>query len=678
MAIIETNQSNQAQISGINSKVTEFKINESAHAFRIIADNLYANKIRAVVRETISNANDSHIAAKIEKPVQIHVPTSVEPWYAVKDQGLGMSPTTIETVFARVFESTKNTSNEQVGGLGLGAKAPFAYNTNQFTITSVWDGMCYIFAAFINDSGKPAIVQMAKFDTPEHNGVEIKLAVASNDIRTFVSEINQVIRWYKHIPTDMNGDTLQPFTVTLVDITDTVKYGANHSMVVMGYVEYPLEVPEALYTQFTDAQLTILKGRGLVYFADIGAVDFQASREQLAYTAKTIHFLKREIDKATATVKINVDEIIATETNVYKVWEKLGKLASGVFSSFVSQQRAVYFKNVKNSVNVDDIAKECNVDLRYFSKARYGKSVATQSVTSRTTGELTINFATQLVIVNDLKRSQATRIAKEAKNNDFWYMQPVDFAKKADYATVKALLHTPPTEQLVSKEYPVDKATKVAEQQVLVNSQITSYHTCAQDVNWNLIKLKLDTDTPQFYVAMNNYEPTDFVRLDELNNLIIAAVNHFGMKDLRVYGVRQHSIAQVKANPNWIEFKSHMIARISKLNQSDIANLDRSIAKEHVAIHRDEKLLEILPVAHPISEVLKVVPAYHHSREARYVTQLLKYARPNSPIVKYINEMVEKITVVNEKYKMLAYMSGAPASMKLELINMIDKESTTT
>ena len=60
--------------------------------FSILSDKMYTNKIEAVVREVSCNASDAMKAAgKEDVPIQVQLPTIFEPWFSVKDTGLGLS-----------------------------------------------------------------------------------------------------------------------------------------------------------------------------------------------------------------------------------------------------------------------------------------------------------------------------------------------------------------------------------------------------------------------------------------------------------------------------------------------------------------------------------------------------------------------------------------------------------
>ena len=164
---------------GVES-VTSFKIKATAKAFKILSDGLYSDKVTAIIRELSCNAYDAHVeAGTLDKPFQVHLPSPIEPWFALRDFGTGMSPKVVKNVYTTYFESPKTDSNEVIGCLGLGSKSPFGY-TDQFSVTSFYKGKKYIYNAFINENGTPDIAEMMVEDTTEPNGVEINFPVEGN------------------------------------------------------------------------------------------------------------------------------------------------------------------------------------------------------------------------------------------------------------------------------------------------------------------------------------------------------------------------------------------------------------------------------------------------------------------------------------------------------------------
>ena len=84
--IINSAPQNEAILSNVG-EVGEFRIRNSAKAFKILSDGLYANKIRAIIRELSCNAVDSHVAAgKADVPFSVHLPNQLEPWFSIRDR----------------------------------------------------------------------------------------------------------------------------------------------------------------------------------------------------------------------------------------------------------------------------------------------------------------------------------------------------------------------------------------------------------------------------------------------------------------------------------------------------------------------------------------------------------------------------------------------------------------
>lgn len=133
--MIVTQGIEHAPVLSNTGEVGEFTIRSSSKAFAVLSSGLYKNKIRAIIRELACNAVDSHRAAgNAHLPFEIHAPSALEPWFSIRDYGVGLSDTEVAHVYTVYFSSTKSDSNDYIGALGLGCKSPFSY-TDNFTIT---------------------------------------------------------------------------------------------------------------------------------------------------------------------------------------------------------------------------------------------------------------------------------------------------------------------------------------------------------------------------------------------------------------------------------------------------------------------------------------------------------------------------------------------------------------
>lgn len=191
----------------------------NAETFSILIDGIYNDKVLAAVREPLFNAVDSHTEAGcVDKVIIIHSPTDLEPWYSVKDSGLGMDFSMVTQTFMMLGSSTKRDSNELIGAKGIGSKAPFTV-TDMFTVTSVKDGIKTVYSVHKNE-GIPEVVPLHESKTEEENGVEIKFNVDPSETSKYRQAIVKCLRYAK-FPYEIND----PFvTSEISDRTYPVQY----------------------------------------------------------------------------------------------------------------------------------------------------------------------------------------------------------------------------------------------------------------------------------------------------------------------------------------------------------------------------------------------------------------------------------------------------------------------
>jgi len=149
------------------------------HMVNILSNQLYEDKVVAIVRELSTNAHDSQVEAGFVGRFDVHLPSWSNMTFQIRDYGTGMSPEKVDEVYRNYGKSDRNESNEFTGCMGLGSKTPFCYNTKTFTVDSWHSGMHYAYACFLDEDGMPQISMVAEEPSDEHSGVRISLPVAS-------------------------------------------------------------------------------------------------------------------------------------------------------------------------------------------------------------------------------------------------------------------------------------------------------------------------------------------------------------------------------------------------------------------------------------------------------------------------------------------------------------------
>jgi len=317
--ILNSTPQNEAILSNVGA-VGEFRIRNSAKAFNILSSGLYANKVKAIVRELSCNAVDSHIAAgKQGTPFDVHLPSQLEPWFSIRDYGTGLSHDQVTNIYTTYFESTKTDSNEYIGALGLGSKSPFSY-TDNFTVTAIKDGVRGIYTAFINESGVPSIALMTDGKTDEPSGVEVKFSVNDySDFGKFKQEASAVYQYFSLRPvvTGVNNFEIRTRTYETENIIPGVSHIGGHlSTAIMGNIAYPIEIPQS---DKSLGELRALLDCGLEMNFGIGELDFQASREGLSYIPQTVQAIKSKLEQLNAQLAVH----IADEANkIDNLWER--------------------------------------------------------------------------------------------------------------------------------------------------------------------------------------------------------------------------------------------------------------------------------------------------------------------------------------------------------------------
>lgn len=281
----------QRDVEAVNvSETREFTMAANGKAFRIVIDGLYSDKIRAIVREIWSNAFDAHTMAGCpERPFHCTLPSRFNETFSVRDFGTGMDHHTIMNLYSRVFESTKDKDDVQVGKFGLGSKSPFAY-TDTFAV-SAYDGKeARMYSAYIGEDGIPRISLMGTSPSKEERGIEVSFPVQEKDRQAFVRAAEFTLLGFD-VPPKLFGSS----EVRLPDMTPVlsgtgwkvIKSGGNVSAGAkarQGCVVYPLDV--AAVSGLTDMERAVAELNLLLDF-NIGELEITANREALGYDKKT-------------------------------------------------------------------------------------------------------------------------------------------------------------------------------------------------------------------------------------------------------------------------------------------------------------------------------------------------------------------------------------------------------
>jgi hypothetical protein len=283
-------------IPNLETTTLDTNISAPTHAFtieltptlaKLLSSQTYPNKILAAIREPLSNAYDAHVrAGTLDIPARLHLPTILEPFFALRDYGTGLSHDDVIRLFFSYGASDKRESNTEIGGLGIGAKAFFAY-TDQAVITSYFNGEKRVYSAHKNPAGLPQGMLLSTEPTNEPNGIELHYAADGEDrhARRFLSHVESLLVYLPlKVTCNVPLDPPRPrvlYQTTVMDVPVEVPYGRQNK-VVMGGIAY--DVPEHVWQPVSIYPF--------ILHLPIGRIEISASRESLSPTEADITYLR--------------------------------------------------------------------------------------------------------------------------------------------------------------------------------------------------------------------------------------------------------------------------------------------------------------------------------------------------------------------------------------------------
>lgn len=335
-------ESFQTEEIGRNCLIAEntFKIKATANTFNILSSQLYSDKIRAVIRELGTNAYDSHIlAGNKDMPFDIHIPTMINPHFAIRDYGVGLSVQDVLTLYSTYFESTKTSSDDYVGSLGLGSKSPFSY-TRMFSVTSWFDNTKSIYSAFIAENGCPSIALLHQEPSDEPTGLEIKFAVENKDFQSFSTKAWPVLQYFHPTPRSIGGqmyrsDQTYKMEGTCWKLKETNSWGRYSSVAIQGNIEYPINGGDGLGL---DKKYHFMFNLPLELYFEIGDLNFAASRESLHYDTKTISNLNAKFELVYNEIREKITKDFAEKTTLWEAKKLYGEMIH-------HHQLSIFFRN---------------------------------------------------------------------------------------------------------------------------------------------------------------------------------------------------------------------------------------------------------------------------------------------------------------------------------------------
>ena len=295
-----------------NFEQRDVAVGDIAFILDMFADKVYSHKERAVIRELACNAYDSHQRAieegilKEDRPFDLHLPTKLEPWFMIRDYGVGLPDEDIASIYSAIGVSTKRESNKYIGCFGIGSLSPYSM-CDSFTVKSYFNGIVRTYQCMRDEKRQPKVIPLGSAPTDEPNGLEVKLTIDKTYI--FEEEAVKVFMFWEGTLPNINSQSVtqqcqhmrDKYVFKGDDFGLTSEWGDMYA--VMGNIAY--KIPNGLDDFSVDGYLKF----------ELGELDFDTARENLSMTDKTKEAVKAKFQLVKDSLKdIAVKQIEAKDT----------------------------------------------------------------------------------------------------------------------------------------------------------------------------------------------------------------------------------------------------------------------------------------------------------------------------------------------------------------------------
>lgn len=200
MILNEQKQSTVLQEGDVNESIgMSLDLDSAQFLMQTLSKNLYSDEIGSTIRETCSNALDSHRKAGVKEPIIVCYEQNKDGNYefSVEDFGVGLDDDDVRNIISKYGKSTRRGDANALGMWGLGFKAPLAYSSSFYFITRK-DG---VERKYMMYEGEETNTIDLLYDTPttERNGVKVIVPVAFKDRSDFVVKIKEQLAYFEDV-----------------------------------------------------------------------------------------------------------------------------------------------------------------------------------------------------------------------------------------------------------------------------------------------------------------------------------------------------------------------------------------------------------------------------------------------------------------------------------------------
>ena len=627
-------------------------MNAGAKAFKILFGTMYPDIIKAVVREIFTNAWDSQKnAGTLDIPIEIHSPTAFEPIFSVRDFGTGMTKQQIDDIYSVVFTSSKDTSNDEAGFMGMGSKTPLGYS-DSFMLVSYKDGMMYFYDIHLDETGSPVISLKMECETQEPNGVLVQLAVKPDDFKVFENHI-KTFCFGAMTPINVNGSKYENIFKTVFSgegwqLVESASF--SKACVRMGPVVYTLNeqllVSQEGYRSSTHDLISTFCNASFILDFDIGEFEVTGSREDIIYNRLSYEKIKSRILKCFEEINVQITKEVDEKKTWFEVYDFYLSLKNSTSRIVTQASRNIIWKGKKFFPGYEKPASYFTKKGCVISKFDTGYSTRLKTLSEYSNiSKIADSYSTRLTkwkIVywkQGLKRASSR--LKQGKDNGSFSQYHTLYVELHDERALKYLLAYTRAEKVIDlstiEPKKIERSKKDKKDKTKIY-YVDSFDTISNP-NYSISYGQKEADFFDKKLKFSKYYIETFRNCIKDDSKYSSAIKFFNIGDRKIPVFSKTDAEKAKAL-GLVEIKEAFEAAIAKikLNTDEIKNLYVQSTYDRI-LNNPSLFIEIFPDVYPNTSNIRPK-----------ISGLYKYIKENNAdeIKKVVGEVKEKLEKYNE------------------------------
>ena len=359
-------------------------------AIFMLTHKLYSNPLESFLREIVSNGWDSHVVAnKKDEPVVITIEPNVDgsididadpielfqdsKFYniSIRDYGTGMAPEDFDQYYMSLLATTKDTSDELIGGYGIGRFTAITVSSNAL-INNYYNGKLYPFL-LAKEGVEIKILKLAETDTDEVNGMQVTVLNVETDLQKIFHGIHK-LRFFPNLVINVPEDYdifIKKFNDRkIVDLGNGMKtcsltgkeFKFKYSLI-RNHIEYLVDDNSGSSTISYCARMNYMS-----FEVDHRTVSVTPNREELQFVNSTLEALFAENEvKYAEYLHRHIEKLAESTVNMIKDSKNSEFLSIANFTAF--QKTKAQSNTLSDGTYVNDsfrIAFNSLLDSYYF------------------------------------------------------------------------------------------------------------------------------------------------------------------------------------------------------------------------------------------------------------------------------------------------------------------------